>query len=52
MKDGLVYISSYTESMFTVWNLLQFEREMITKLDELVGADHGDKDFQEKFYEM
>lgn len=25
---------------------------MITKLDELVGADHGDKDFQEKFYEM
>jgi len=33
-------------------NFNKFEREMITKLDELVGADHGDKDFQEKFYEI
>ena len=33
-----------------VW--VQFEQELIARLDELVCADHGDETYQEMFYEM
>ena len=36
----------------TVCVAMQFESAMIGTLDELVAAGHGDKQYQELFYEM